>query len=221
MPIITRHLTEISEKHKANFWAKIIKREDSDCWDWSGFKDKNGYPRMVVNKNPLRGNRISYLIHFGFLTPGKLILHSCDNPSCCNPSHLSEGSPKDNTDDRERRGRSAKGQKIKRSKLTEDQVKNIRDLRSKGASYSNLCDQFGVNITAVFSVVHHLTWKHVPSDVEKPKKAKWSPKTSMIQVHEIRRLKDVGHTLQQIADAVNLSKDHVWRITRGLRYPEV
>jgi HNH endonuclease len=38
--------------------------------------------------------------------PGKLkVLHTCDNPPCCNPRHLFLGTPKDNTDDMISKGR--------------------------------------------------------------------------------------------------------------------
>ena len=38
-------------------------------------------------------------------------MHSCDNPICCNPKHLSKGTHKDNSDDKVRKNRHAFGEK--------------------------------------------------------------------------------------------------------------
>lgn len=39
------------------------------------------------------------------------ILHECDNPRCVNPLHLFEGTDKDNSDDKVKKGRQAKWKK--------------------------------------------------------------------------------------------------------------
>src|ERR1700748_1341276 len=78
-------------------WAKVDKRGPDECWNWLGKLGKTGYGRTEI-----RGVR--YQVHrviFNFLNPGVIelrapknrrgsgyLLHSCDNPACCNPAHL-------------------------------------------------------------------------------------------------------------------------------------
>jgi len=53
----------------------------------------------------IKAHRMSYLIHVGDIPAGKVVMHSCDNPSCVNPDHLSVGSYSDNIQDCVRKGR--------------------------------------------------------------------------------------------------------------------
>jgi hypothetical protein len=56
------------------------------------------------------------------------VLHSCDNPPCCNPRHLREGTMADNMKDRDVRGRSGGGKRRggKRSKSVRMKMAKIR-----------------------------------------------------------------------------------------------
>ena len=74
---------------------------ESGCWCWNGPRDRQGYGRVGDGRlahreiyREVKGN-----------PDGFMILHSCDNPSCCNPDHLSLGTAKDNAQDAVRRGR--------------------------------------------------------------------------------------------------------------------
>ena len=78
------------------------------CWPFKGLLDRYGYP-----KPPMYKRKYVYLARtlFGLLHPdtdltGLVMRHTCDNPSCLNPSHLTIGTQKDNMRDRHERGRS-------------------------------------------------------------------------------------------------------------------
>lgn len=59
----------------------------------------------------LGAHRVAYEIANGPIPDDLWVLHSCDNPPCCNPSHLRVGTYKDNVRDRVERDRSKGGRK--------------------------------------------------------------------------------------------------------------
>jgi hypothetical protein len=52
----------------------------------------------------IRAHRLSYEIHYGKIPDGMLVLHSCDNKLCVNPSHLSCGDHSQNIKEAWERG---------------------------------------------------------------------------------------------------------------------
>lgn len=93
----------------ARFMEKVKIRKDN-CWDWAGYKDKDGYGYFKLSKAETRAHRASYLIFKGPITKGMVIMHLCSNRFCTNPSHLKEGSQAENIQDASRKER-LRGQK--------------------------------------------------------------------------------------------------------------
>ena len=87
------------------FWKRIDKTSNPNgCWEWTGWKDRDGYGRFYYNDKGWQTHRFSMLIE-GKDPEGWIVMHSCDNPSCVNPAHLSLGTPADNTQDMMDKGR--------------------------------------------------------------------------------------------------------------------
>jgi hypothetical protein len=104
---------------------------------------------------------------------GLFVMHSCDNPSCVNPSHLFVGTPQDNMTDKVCKGRQShvgssrnppRGERNCKAKLTEDQVRFIRARHSEGRSISEIGGLIGwiVGSASLSQVVKRRTWRHVP-----------------------------------------------------------
>lgn len=84
--------------------ACIVKSDK--CWNWTGAKSSEGYGHFTYFLKTYSAHRTAYEVFNNIKIPeGMLVLHSCDNPACCNPKHLRLGTNKDNSVDRDLRGR--------------------------------------------------------------------------------------------------------------------
>ena len=96
----------------AHLWSKVhipdAPRHELMCWQWRGSTAK-GYGQMKAGGKVLRAHRMAYEIVHGDIPVDLHVLHSCDNPLCCNPAHLRAGTPKDNAADMIERGRNYQG----------------------------------------------------------------------------------------------------------------
>lgn len=76
------------------------------CWEFTGGRSGSGYGVISQAGKSLLAHRVSYELHKGPIPDGMVVMHSCDNPPCINPAHLSTGTAGDNNRDRSRKGRS-------------------------------------------------------------------------------------------------------------------
>lgn len=96
------------------FWAKVAVIDDADsCWLWTGAHDKYGHFGRGSLTDGTRRTDNAHAVAFEFFygrAEGQ-VLHHCDTPLCCRPSHLYDGTPADNMRDKVDRGRDHNRQK--------------------------------------------------------------------------------------------------------------
>ncbi len=160
----------ITEKDAARFWSKVSKSDG--CWTWTGYvmPFPDGYGMFKVKPRMQLSHRVAWTIENGTIPKGMSVLHSCDNPPCVNPKHLSVGTQAKNMADCGNRKRTyfqkhpevrARGERSGTTKLRESDVRRIRKMYEAGERQSDIAAAFGIHSTTVSSIVLVKTWKHV------------------------------------------------------------
>lgn len=148
-----------------NFWTRVDKSSGpSGCWPWTGSILKNRYGNLNYQGKAWRAHRLAAFLS-GMNIDGLSVCHKCDNPPCCNPSHLFPGTHAENMLDSARKGRvnkitNAKGERHYKTRLTEGDVRKIREL-SNSMTHQDISRMFNVGRLCITGIVNRKRWKHV------------------------------------------------------------
>ena len=163
-------------KRKNLFYKKFIPEPNSGCWLWTGGLFRDGYGAFWDGLRHTGAHRFSYALHFGNIPPGMLVLHKCDVPCCVNPAHLFIGTNADNSADKLRKGRQARGathgsrttperfprgEQHYNAKLTMQDVIAIRS--AEGLSHRHLASIYKVNHREIGLIRRGEIWRGVPN----------------------------------------------------------
>ena len=162
-----------SDQIKSRFWSRIRMGSKDECWPWLRGRTNMGYGEMnlyhATRLKPsfiMTAHRIAWMLHHDQLIPsGRFVLHSCNNPRCCNPDHLRLGDQAENMRQMVQQGRAANGRVCGEShgmsKLTNVEVLQIRALTASGLDEKHLAQRFGMSKTSIRNIVTRETWKHI------------------------------------------------------------
>lgn len=157
-------------KTRTRFWKKVDVKKDNECWEWTASKNKKGYGEFwLENKPHFHAHKVAWILTNGDISDEMCVCHTCDNPSCCNPNHLFLGTNQDNVDDKMKKGRwnstflygkdhPQHGGNSPYSKLTESDVREIRNLREQGYTLRALAKQFGVTHGVINNILQGRKW---------------------------------------------------------------
>lgn len=153
-----------------DFWKNHVVT-DSGCWLWNMARNHQGYGRVVVfmdgERRTRRAHRVAWELSNGAaIPPGLVVMHSCDNPPCICPDHLSVGSHKENSDDKVMKGRwragGSPGELNGSAVLTREQVLEARRLHAAGSiSYAELGRIYGVTRQGMRLAIVGRNWNHL------------------------------------------------------------
>ena len=157
--LLYRRLMPVRRDSIERFWEKVDRRGPDECWPWKAGTTSSGYGCFYPTRHPaVQAHRFAYELAEGPLPPGLDVCHSCDNPLCCNPTHLFAGTAHDNIMDSARKGRWTG-----HPKLTEAQVRAIRAQFVTGITIKTLMQSYSVARTTIWAIVHNKSWVHLPS----------------------------------------------------------
>lgn len=135
----------------ARFLAK--RKMGPSCWEWQGYRGHYGYGQLRVGgrkgKSAL-AHRLAWMFAHDEW-PSGTVMHSCDNPSCVRPEHLSVGTPADNSLDMVMKERSS-------GRLS---AVEVIDIRHSDLSDPDLAKLYGVTKWTIFDIKTRRTWKHL------------------------------------------------------------
>jgi hypothetical protein len=137
------------------FWSKVSISKDNGCRVWLGSVGSDGYGKFRLNGKIVAAHRAAYFFS-NEKWPDLHVLHSCDNPLCCEPSHLSEGTHYENVRqcvERKRNRSPRPGNGF--DKLGEDGRNKIKEIYNSGEkNKSKIGRMFGVSPTRVRQVIY-------------------------------------------------------------------
>lgn len=156
-----------TDRDAARFWRRVKKSSMRACWPWQGGRLQDGYGMFSMRRasghyDPVRAHRAAWLFSDGDPSP-LLVLHSCDNPLCCNPAHLFLGTQRDNMRDKHRKGRAddRRGELSATSKLTHAQAVAIKSALRDGVPAAQLASAYSMSRRAITDIGAGRRWKHI------------------------------------------------------------
>ena len=124
-----------------------------------------GYNFVVLrngNRRQFYVHRLVWLTFNGEIPDGMYVLHGEGADRQDNRlSNLHLGTKKDNSDDRDKDGNTAKGSSHGCSVLTEDQVKYIKARLADGMKMISIANLFGVTLSAINHIKRGSSWSHI------------------------------------------------------------
>ena len=130
-----RYRTNI-QQYKDRFWKQVDILDgfatDEDCWLWTGKLHGGWYGQLHVLGKTETTSRLAWLLYKGEIPAGMEVCHTCDTPSCVNPSHLFLATSAKNTKDSVAKGRHTS------AKLHSYAVSRIKGMKLAGMTQENI-----------------------------------------------------------------------------------
>lgn len=139
------------------FLEFAVNEKTNACIEWPYGKTKAGYGQVVYGTQILYAHRAMCERAYGPApTTAHESAHSCGNPPCINPRHLSWKTHAGNMADTIPHGTSTRGERSSSARLTQEQALKIRD---EPCPQAVLAERFGVTQQTVSDIKTGKTWR--------------------------------------------------------------
>ena len=133
-----------------------------DCKEHNYSTSSSGYSNTTVNGVWTTRHKKAWEEYAGFKVPnGGVVRHSCHNKKCIEPTHLTLGTAKQNTEDSVNFGLMSHGDRHPMRKLTSTYVQEIKFLLSAGFRHDVIAEVYGVSRVTITDINTGKTWKNV------------------------------------------------------------
>jgi hypothetical protein len=155
--------TEFTPKDIERFWSHVDNSGGPDaCWPWVLSLHWRGYGQVGTCANGktkmYRTHRVAWIVTNGEVPDGLLVCHTCHNRKCCNPAHLSIGTPKQNTADMMALGRHNRPHAV----FSDDDIREIRRRSAAGEMGKTIAADYGVTGGCISTIIRRMSYRHVP-----------------------------------------------------------
>lgn len=212
------------EASAARFWPKVDIRSDGECWPWKAARNKNGRGHFLLYTRHGQPrftscSRAAWLLTRGDVPPELQVGLRCDNPVCCNPTHLYLSTPKQRTAEMLRKDRQnpPRGSKSGRTPFSPEAVISIRTRYAEGsATAKELADEYDVRVGSIYRLVHGDRHSVTGGKLTPPGAKR---KLAFEDAEAIRRLyAENAGTQREIGRAFGVGQEMVSAIIRGKVY---
>ena len=140
-----------------NGMGKLYEPEpNTGCWLWLKAVRTGGYGHAWCAPNNWGVHRLMYVLTHGPIKQNNNVMHMCDQPSCVNPAHLTQGTQAENMQDCMSKGRHPDS-----VGLSVDKVREIRNRLAQGVSQHQIAAHYGVDPSNISLIAGGKTWKNV------------------------------------------------------------
>lgn len=95
--MITRTQINLFSQLPENIQGKIAIDAETGCWNWLGVMNRNGYGRAYFEGKYRAAHRVIWRLLGRPLIDAHVLDHCCRNRACCNPTHVSPVTVRQNT----------------------------------------------------------------------------------------------------------------------------
>jgi hypothetical protein len=163
------------------FWTKVnVSITINDCWEWTQYKDKDGYGTFYFDGTSLKAHRYVYELYYGKIPQNYCVCHECDNPPCLNPLHLFLGTHLQNMTDMKlkNRSRNSLGSQNTNTNLTEQVILSTLNLVLLGKLKTK---------KDIINFNNNFTFRNIENIL---RKQNWSHITNIFNINQWDHIKD-------------------------------
>lgn len=157
MPYTAKPIPPLTDKQKTAFYQKVSEADENGCRFWLGEKHK-GYGMVNMRSTRYSAHRVSYYLYHGVIDNNLQINHCCqdsngnriDHPACVEPTHLYQGTAKENIRDMLNCGL--------HKRLNRSIAKSIREEYDLGAKRIDLKLKYNIDSSYVSNILANKSW---------------------------------------------------------------